>query len=234
MNRSFERTAQRTTTHIDAGLRAHMQKVFAMMGLGLLLTGGVAYFLLATPSLLIPLVTSPLKWVFMLATIAIPLTIGMGIQRLSASTAQMLFWTYAGLMGVTSSLILLMYTGESVARMFMITACLFGSMSLYGYTTKRDLSAWGSFLFMGLLGLILASVVNLFLGSTPLQMALSVVTVLVFTGLTAYDVQMIRSFYTANMGQEMQSKAATLGALHLYLDFVNIFFALLRLFGERR
>lgn len=234
MNRSFERPAEKAATHLDMGLRSYMQKVFAMMGLGLAVSGGVAYFVANTPSIIIPLLTTPLKWVFLIATFAIPLTLGMGIQRLKASTAQALFWTYAGLMGVTASWILLAYTYESVTRVFLITACMFGSMSLYGYTTKRDLTAWGSFLFMGLFGLIIASLVNLFMGSTVVQMALSVIAVIVFTGLTAYDVQMIRNFYSSGMSQEAETKAATLGALHLYLDFVNIFFALMRLFGDRR
>ncbi len=234
MNRSFENPIQKATTHVDQGLRAYMQKVFAMMGLGLVLSGGVAYFVASTPALFIPLLTTNLKWVVLIATFAIPLTLGMGINRLKASTAQALFWAYAALMGITCAGICLAFTSESIARVFLVTACMFGGMCLYGYTTKKDLTAWGSFLFMGLFGLIIASVVNLFIGSSPLQMALSVVSVIVFTGLTAYDVQMIRSFYHSGMSAEAETKAATFGALHLYLDFVNIFFALLRLFGDRR
>jgi len=230
VNKPFERTAGL----VDAGLRAYMQKVFGMMALGLGVTGFVAYLVATTPALAIPILTTPLMWVFLIATFMIPVTIGVGINRLSASAAQSLFWVYAVLMGITTSGILLTYTGHSVARVFLITACMFGSMSLYGYVTKRDLSSWGSFLFMGLMGLVIASVVNLFVGSSAFQMALSVIGVLVFTGLTAYDVQMIRGFYRSNMDAESQNKVVTLGALSLYLDFVNIFFSLLRLMGDRR
>lgn len=224
----------RTTTKIDAGLRTFMQRVFSTMGLGLALTGFAAYFVASTPALYIPLLTTPLRWVLLLATIGIPLGLGAGLRKLSASAASALFWTYAGLMGASLSTILLMYTGESVARIFLITACLFGSMSLYGYTTNKDLTAWSSFLFMGLWGIVLASVVNLFLGSSSFQMALSFLSVIVFTGLTAYDVQNIRGFYRNGMTDDDKSRATTLGALHLYLNFINIFLALMRLFGDRR
>lgn len=234
MNRFFEKRAASGTARVDAGLRAFMQRVFSMMGLGLAVTGVVAYFVANTPALAQAVLGTNLFWLLMIATIAIPLTLGAAIHRLSTTTASALFWTYATLMGLSLSGVFFAYTGESITRIFLISAALFGSMALYGYTTQRDLSAWGSFLFMGLMGVVLASVVNLFLGSSPLQMALSVVSVLVFTGLTAYDVQMLREFYHPNISEEGLTRISILGALRLYLDFINIFLSLLRLFGDRR
>lgn len=232
--RSFEKASSRSAVGLNEGLRVFMQQIFSTMGLGLAVTGAVAYFVASEPALYIPILTTPLRWVLLLATLAIPLTVGMGIRRLSHNTARTLFWAYAVLMGASLSSILLAYTQESIARVFLITACMFGGMSLYGYVTKNDLSRFGSFLFMGLLGVILASVVNMFIGSTPLQLALSVVTVLVFTGLTAYDVQMIKGFYRPGLSEAEHSKFVTLSALNLYLDFINIFLAMMRLFGDRR
>ncbi|WP_031933691.1 Bax inhibitor-1/YccA family protein [Candidatus Hepatobacter penaei] len=234
MDRSLNKSVGRGGVLVDAGLRVYMQKVFSTMGLGLALTGLVAYVVASTPALYGVILGTPLVWVLLIATLAVPVTLGASIGRLRASTAQMLFWGYAALMGATTSSVFLIYAMESVARVFLITSCMFGGMSLYGYTTKRDLTNWGSFLFMGVLGLVLASVVNLFVGSTPLQMALSVVAVLVFTGLTAYDVQMIARLYQPSAGEDVRKKSVVLGALSLYLDFINMFFALLRLFGDRR
>ncbi|TGW15442.1 Bax inhibitor-1/YccA family protein [bacterium NHP-B] len=234
MDRSLNKSVGRGGVLVDAGLRVYMQKVFSTMGLGLALTGLVAYVVASTPALYRVILGTPLVWVLLIATLAVPVTLGASIGRLRGSTAQMLFWGYAALMGATASSVFLIYTMESVARVFLITSCMFGGMSLYGYTTKRDLTNWGSFLFMGVLGLVLASVVNLFVGSTPLQMALSVVAVLVFTGLTAYDVQMIARLYQPSAGEDVRKKSVVLGALSLYLDFINMFFALLRLFGDRR
>lgn len=234
MDRSLNKSVGRGGVLIDAGLRVYMQKVFSTMGLGLALTGLVAYVVASTPALYRVILGTPLVWVLLIATLAVPVTLGASIGRLRASTAQMLFWGYAALMGATTSSVFLIYTMESVARVFLITSCMFGGMSLYGYTTKRDLTNWGSFLFMGVLGLVLASIVNLFVGSTPLQMALSVIAVLVFTGLTAYDVQMIARLYQPSAGEDVRKKSVVLGALSLYLDFINMFFALLRLFGDRR
>ena len=232
VNRSVHKTSA-TGVHIDVGLREFMQKVFGTMALGLGVTGLIAYVVASSPALYVPLLTTPLRWVFLLATLGLPLTLAFGLNKLSEGTARALFWAYAAVMGVSTSSILLAYTGESVARVFLITACMFGGMSLYGYVTKRDLSAYHSFFMMGLWGVILASLVNLFVGSSALQMALSVITVLVFTGLTAYDVQKIRSFYY-QAPEGLHSKFITLSALSLYLDFINIFFAMLRLFGDRR
>ena len=153
---------------------------------------------------------------------------------MQASTAQTLFWVYAGLMGLSLSFIFIVYTGTSIARVFFITAGTFAGMSLYGYTTKRDLSGWGSFLFMGLIGVIIASVVNMFLQSTVMHFVISVIGVLVFVGLTAYDTQAIKNIYSESDSDEVYSKKAVMGALRLYLDFINLFIMLLRLFGSRR
>ena len=234
MPRQVYTSASAERSLVDEGLRSYLQKVYAYMGLGLALTGFVAYLVASTPALYIPLLTTPLRWVVLLATLAIPFVLGFGIQRLSFQAARGLFGVYAGLMGVALSSIFLAYTGDSIARIFLVTSCTFGGMSLYGYTTQKDLSSWGSFLFMGVLGVVLASVVNLFMQSSALQFALSVITVLVFTGLTAYDTQMIRNMYDANLTEETRGKMAVFGALQLYLDFVNIFLSLLRLFGDRR
>lgn len=219
---------------IHQGLRAYLQYVYAYMGMGLGLTGLVAFFIASTPALYVPLFQSPLIWLFIFAPMGIAFYFGMAVNRIRLQTARTLFWLYAALMGVSLSSIFLVYTGESIARIFLVTACTFGGMSLYGYTTQRDLSSWGSFFFMGLLGVILASLVNLFFQSSALQFALSVMTVLIFTGLTAYDTQTIRNAYDETLPLEMQGKRAIFGALQLYLDFINIFLALLRLFGDRR
>lgn len=219
---------------LDQGLRAYMLKVYNYMALGLGLTGAVAFFLASSPSLLYAVAGGPLLWVFMLAPLGVVFFLSFAIDRISASTAQLLFWLYAGLMGVSMGTIAVAFTLESLARVFFITASTFAGMSLYGYTTKKDLSKMGSFLFMGLIGIILASLVNLFLKSTGMQFVLSVLTVLVFTGLTAYDTQVIRGMYTQHAGSEAQGKMAILGALRLYLDFINIFISLLHLMGERR
>ena len=234
MNRSVHKSTVQDRVLVDTGLRVYMQKVFSTMGLGLLVTGVTAYFVATTPALLELVFGSSLQWLLLIATLLVPITLGVGIERLSPGAAQALFWGYAVLMGVTTSVIFLAYTTESIAHVFLIASCMFGGMSLYGYTTQKDLTAWGSFLFMGLLGRVVASLVNLFVGSSPFQMALSLISVVVFTGLTAYDVQRIRSFYYVAGSAERQGKFVVLGALSLYLDFINIFLSLLRLFGDRR
>jgi uncharacterized protein len=157
-----------------------------------------------------------------------------GINRMQASTAQAIFWVYAGVMGLSLASVFLVFTGESIARVFFITAGTFGAMSLYGYTTQRDLSQWGSFLFMGLIGIIIASLVNIFLASSALQFAISVIGVIVFVGLTAYDTQQIKEMYFENDDAQTAGKKAIMGALRLYLDFINLFMMLLQLFGTRR
>jgi FtsH-binding integral membrane protein len=157
-----------------------------------------------------------------------------GVQRMQASTLQLVFWLYAGLMGLSLAMVFLVFTGASVARVFFITAGTFAAMSLYGYTTQRDLSQFGSFLFMGLIGIIIASLVNMFLASSALQFAISVIGVLVFTGLTAWDTQQIKEMYYEGDGSEIAGKKAIMGALRLYLDFINLFMMLMQLLGTRR
>jgi FtsH-binding integral membrane protein len=176
---------------------------------------------------------SPLKWLIMLAPLAFVLFFSFRIDRMAASSARTLFFVFSAAMGLSLSTILLVYTGTSIARAFFITAAAFGALSLYGYTTKRDLSAMGSFLIMGLFGLIIASVVNLFLQSSGFQFALSILSVLIFSGLTAWDTQSIKEMYYAGDGYEIATKKSVNGALMLYLDFINIFQSLLSLTGSR-
>jgi hypothetical protein len=178
---------------------------------------------------------SPLSFVIMLSPLAFVLVLSFGIQKLSVTTAQVIFWAFAAVMGLSLSSIFAVYTGESIARVFFITAAMFGAMSLYGYTTKRDLSAIGAFLFMALIGLIIAMLVNLFVQSSMLAFGISVIGVLVFVGLTAWDTQLIKNLYLGSReNEESLSKLAIMGALRLYLDFLNLFLMLLRLMGNRR
>jgi FtsH-binding integral membrane protein len=218
---------------IDVGLRDYMLRIYNYMASGLALTGIVAYAF-AQSGLYIAIARTPLIWLVMLAPLGLVMWLSYGINRMQASTAQALFWVYAALMGVSLASVFLVFTGESVARVFFITAGTFGAMSLYGYTTQRDLSQWGSFLFMGLIGIIIASVVNIFLASSALQFAISVIGVIVFVGLTAYDTQQIKEMYFENDDAQTAGKKAIMGALRLYLDFINLFMMLLQLFGSRR
>ncbi|MBO6756800.1 MAG: Bax inhibitor-1/YccA family protein [Roseibium sp.] len=229
---------------IDQGLRAYMLGVYNYMTFGLALTGffAIGTVMLAVDSsggqmaltpLGMALYGSPLKWVVMLAPLGMVLWLSFRIQSMSASTARTMFLIYAAVMGISLSSIFLVYTGGSIARVFFITAAAFGALSLFGYTTKKDLSAWGSFLFMGLIGIIIAMIVNIFLGSSALQFAISVIGVLVFAGLTAYDTQQIKEMYYEGDGHEVATKKSVMGALRLYLDFINMFLMLLSLFGNR-
>lgn len=217
----------------DEGLRKHMLRVYNYMGLGLVITGLVAFFVSQTPALYVPIFQTPLKWVVMLAPLAFVFFFSFRIHAMSAATAQMAFWAFAAVMGLSLASVFLVFTGTSIARTFFITATMFGAMSLYGYTTKRDLSQFGSFLMMGLIGVIIASIVNIFLGSSALQFAISVIGVVVFVGLTAWDTQNIKEQYAENYDQESQQKLAVFGALSLYLNFVNLFQLLLSLTGQR-
>jgi uncharacterized protein len=220
---------------IDEGLRAYMLSVYNYMGLALALTGIVAMVVAATPALYVPIFTTPLKWVVMLAPLGFVLALSFGIQRMSVGTAQIVFWVYAAVMGLSLASIFLVFTGESIARTFFITAAAFGALSLYGYTTKKDLSGLGSFLIMGLFGIIIAMIVNIFLGSSALQFAISVIGVLIFAGLTAYDTQNIKNTYFEVQGDGVAtSKSAIMGALRLYLDFINLFMFLLQFLGNQR
>lgn len=228
----------------DAGLRAYMLRIYNLMASALALTGITALFTAKTPALLMMFYNvqgeqivgmSGLGWLVALAPIGLALWMGMGLNRMAASTAQMIFWAFAVLMGLSLSSVFLLFTGESIARTFFITAGTFGAMSLYGYTTKKDLTGMGSFLMMGLIGLILASVVNLFMQSSALHFATSVIGVLIFVGLTAYDTQKLKNMYYSLSGSgEMMAKMSIMGALSLYLDFINMFMYLLRFFGDRR
>ncbi|MBD8066523.1 Bax inhibitor-1/YccA family protein [Devosia sp. PTR5] len=237
---------------IDEGLRSYMLRVYNYMGIGLVVTGLVAWFAanaavttnadaaagqLADGTLVTQwgalLFASPLQWVVMLAPLAFVLVLSFGINKLSVPAAQGVFWAFAAVMGLSLSSIFLVYTGASIAKVFFITAATFGAMSLYGYTTKRDLTSMGNFLMMGLIGIIIASVVNIFLGSSMLDFAISVLGVLIFVGLTAYDTQKIKESYSEHYGADVLAKNAIMGALSLYLDFINLFMMLLRLFGNR-
>ena len=228
------RTAPMSAAYFDEGLRQHMLRVYNYMGLGLVLTGAVAFLVASTPAIYQPIFGTPLKWVVMLAPLAFIFFFSFRIHAISAATAQTLFWTYCALMGLSLASVFLVFTGTSIARTFFITAAMFGATSLYGYTTKRDLSKMGSFLFMGLIGIVISSVVNLFIGSSALQFAISIIGVLVFTGLTAYDTQAIKEQYAEGFGSEANSKLAVWGALSLYLNFINIFQLLLSLTGQRQ
>jgi FtsH-binding integral membrane protein len=226
-------SARMSAASIDAGLRAHMQRVYAYMGGGLVLTGLVAYAAAAS-GFYQAIAETGLIWVVILAPLGFVLALSFGIQRMSAGTAAVLFWSYAAVMGLSLGSIFLVYTGTSIARVFFITAATFGLMSIYGYTTRSDLSGFGSFLLMGLIGIVIASLVNLFIGSSALQFAISVIGVIVFVGLTAYDTQRIKQMYLESDTLEISGKKAVLGSLALYLDFINLFMLLLQLFGQRR
>ncbi len=236
-----------TTVVMDEGLRAYMLKVYNYMATGVLLTGIVALI-----SFNISVVTdasgaivsftefgntlffSGFKWLVMLAPLGIVFYMSFGINKMSSSKAQTVFWIFAALMGLSLSWILLVYTGKSVARVFFITSATFGAMSLYGYTTKRDLTKLGSFLMMGLIGIIIASLINIFMKSSMMYFVISILGVLIFVGLTAYDTQKIKNMYVESDSGELIGKKAVMGALTLYLDFINLFIMLLRLFGQRR
>ena len=243
------RYAQGTTVGrevaIDQGLRAYMIRVYNYMASGVAITGVVAWLIYsmsvvqgATGLELTPfgqfMFASAFKWVVIFAPLAMVFFLSARIGSLSLSAAQISFWIFAALMGASISSIFLVYAGESIARMFFITAAAFGALSLWGYTTSKDLSGWGSFLFMGLIGIIIAMLVNLFVGSTALQFAISVIGVLVFAGLTAYDTQSIKEMYYAGDDGTVAGRKAVMGALRLYLDFINLFMMLLSLFGDRR
>ncbi len=236
--------AQSRAVAYDAGLRAYMLKIYNYMASALALTGIVALGASKSEAILSALYTvqngqvagmSGLGWIVALAPIGLVLWLSMGINRLSATVAQGIFWAYAALVGLSLTSIFLLYTGESIARAFFVTAGTFGAMSIYGYTTKRDLTGMGSFLMMGLIGLIIASIVNMFLGSEGLAFATSVIGVLIFVGLTAYDTQKLKGMYYQVAGNaEAMAKTSIMGALSLYMDFINIFMYLLRFIGDRR
>jgi FtsH-binding integral membrane protein len=232
---------------IDAGLRAHMLRVYNYMSGGVALTAVLAWLtyqaavvtdasgaIIGLTSFGQAVYSGPMTIVLLLGTLGLVFFISFRINRLQATTALALFMVYAALLGVALSSIFIAYTGASITRVFFISAATFGAMSLYGYTTQRDLTGMGSFLMMGLFGLIIASLVNMFLKSSGLDWALSVMGVLIFVGLTAYDTQKIKEFYDVNDDGTVAGRKAVMGALSLYLDFINLFLMLLRLFGDRR
>ncbi|MBZ9816917.1 Bax inhibitor-1/YccA family protein [Mesorhizobium sp. CA7] len=217
----------------DEGLRKHMLRVYNYMGLGLVVTGLVAFFVASTPALYVPIFSSPLKWVVMLAPLAFVMLFSFRMQTMSAASAQAMFWAFCAVMGLSLASVFLVFTSTSIARTFFIAATMFGATSLYGYTTRRDLTQFSSFLIMGLIGVVIASLVNLFLGSTALQFAISVIGIAVFIGLTAWDTQTIKEQYAENFDAESQQKLAVFGAFSPYLNFINIFQLLLNFTGER-
>ena len=239
--------AQQPTAVTDEGLRAYMLKVYNYMATGILMTGIIALItfkmsvvtdssgsIVGLTQVGNAIYMSGLKWLVMLAPLGIVFYMSFGINKMSAAKAQTTFWIFAALMGLSLSSILLVYTGMSITRVFFICSATFGAMSIYGYTTKRDLTKLGSFLMMGLIGIIIASIVNIFMKSSMMYFVISILGVLIFVGLTAYDTQKIKNMYAASDTGELMGKKAVMGALTLYLDFINLFIMLLRLFGQRR
>lgn len=231
-------TASQASVEYDAGLRAYMMRVYNYMSLGLAVTGIVAmataYLAQTNQAVATMLYGSPLKWVIMFAPLAFIFLLAGKMQTMSVSAAQMTFWAFAAVMGVSMSAIFLVFTGASIAQTFFVTAAAFGGLSLFGYTTKRNLSGWGSFLVMGVIGLIIAMIVNIFLASSALGFAISAIGVLVFAGLTAYDTQKIKGMYDYVANDEtMMGRTAIMGALSLYLDFINMFQFLLSFMGSQ-
>lgn len=235
---------------IDEGLRTHMNKVYGLMSVAMVITGLIAYIvgadlasaragqdtMLLSPGLLETMFTSPVRYIIMFAPLLVVFAFGAGINRMSENTARLVFFAFAGLMGLSISWIFAVYTSMSIATTFFVTAIAFAGLSLWGYTTKKDISGWGSFLIMGVIGLIVAMLVNMWLQSPAIQFAVSGIGVLIFAGLTAYDTQKIKTTYLqmAAGGQtEWLGKAAIMGALSLYLDFINMFMFLLQFLGNR-
>lgn len=240
---TFGQAPARDQAAIDAGLRKYMLGIYNYMASGVLLTGVLALLTYTTPALysLLYQITpegyvagyTGLGMVIAFAPLGIVLLMSFGVNKLSSGAAQGLFWVYSALMGLSLSSIFFVYTGASIAKVFFISASMFGALSLFGYTTKKDLSGWGTFLFMGLIGIIIASIVNIFLASSMMSFVISIVGVLIFAGLTAYDNQQLRQMYYVTPAGEAQKKLMIMGALKLYLDFINLFIMLLRLFGSR-
>lgn len=234
--------ATRTET-LDQGLRSYMLKIYNYMSAALIMTGIIAFYAAHSEPMLSAMYTmqdhaitgmTPLAWIIMFAPLALVFYLGFRLQSMSLGAVQVAFWSYAALMGLSLSVIFLTYTQTSIARVFFITAGTFSGMSIIGYTTKKDLASLGSFLMMGLIGLIIASLVNLFLRSDSMQFVLSLVGVIIFVGLTAFDTQKLKDMYSSIQYDEMSGKLAIMGALTLYLDFINIFLNLLRLLGSRK
>lgn len=225
------------SAQIDEGLRAHMNKVYGLMSVAMLVTFAVAWAVGSTPALVAAIFGTPLKWVAMFLPLVMVFAFGAMVGRMSAAAAQLFFYVFAAAMGLSLASIFVVFTGTSIAQTFLVTAIAFAALSLYGYTTKRDLSAMGAFLIMGLVGLIVASIVNILLASSALAFAISVIGVLIFAGLTAWDTQNIKNTYIQHAmhgDQEWLGKAAVMGALNLYMDFINLFMFLLQFMGQQR
>ncbi len=224
------------SAEIDAGLRAHMNKVYSTMSVGLLLTFAAAWAIGNNAAMMNTLFTGFTRYIVMFAPLIMVFAFGAAINRLSAAGAQLFFYVFSAVMGVSISYIFVIFTDFSIAQVFLVTSISFAGLSLWGYTTKKDISGWGSFLIMGLIGLIVASVINIFLGSPAIMFAISIIGVLIFAGLTAYDTQNIKNTYLAHAhhgDSEWLSKSAIMGALGLYLNFINMFMMLLNLLGSR-
>ena len=234
-NPYLNQTAPGTTADvaIDSGLRAHMLRIYNYMASAVLLSGIVSYLIVSSPALTNLLIKSPLRWAFVLAPLAFVLVMSWRFERMSKTALQGLYWAYAVCIGVSFATILYVYTGTSVARAFFMAAGLFAGLSLYGYTTKADLSKIGTLLMVGMVVVFIASIVNIFLGSSGLQWAISLLGVLIFAGLTAYDTQKIKEMYFEGHGPEMADKLSIYGALTLYMDFLGMFQMLLSLLGNR-
>jgi uncharacterized protein len=221
------------TPAFDLGLRRHMIGIYRMMALGLLVTGGVALAVASTPALVAAIFGTPLKWVAMLAPLAFVMFFSFRFERMTLASARGAFFGFAAVMGVSMASIFLVFTGTSIAQTFLIAATMFGATSLWGYTTGRDLSRWSSLLTMAVIGVVVASLVNLFVGSSVMQLIISLVGVVVFTGLTAWDTQNAKSLYLAHGQTEQTEKLAVMSALSLYLNLINIFQLLLNFTGQR-
>lgn len=231
---SFASSASRTST-FDSALRDYMVKVYQYMSIALAISGLVAFMVASSPALMQAIFGTPLAFVVMLAPLGFVIFFGFKLNSISAEKAKSFLWIYSALMGLSLATIFAVYTATSITRVFLITASTFGAMSIYGYTTKKDLTSFGSFLIMGLIGIMIASLINIFLKSSGLDFAISLLGVFIFIGLTAYDTQRIKQTYYHFAGNnEMVSKMAVMGALNLYMDFINLFIMLLRFFGERK
>ena len=227
--------AKNTDASYNLGLRSYMLQIYNYMALGLALTGIVAFLTASSPALMQVIYGTPLQYVVIFAPLVMVIMMSFRIQKMKLSTAQIMFWVFSTLMGLSLSSIFIIYTGSSIARVFFITAGVFGAMSLYGYTTKKDLTSIGSFLMMGLFGVIILSIVNIFMQSSAMQFVISLAAVAIFIGLTAYDTQKLKqTYYQIGGTSDMAKKLGIMGALTLYLDFINIFIHLLHLIGERR
>lgn len=232
-NDPISRTAVQANA-IDQGLRSYMVSIYNQMALGLTITGSVAYLFSTQTVLMQAVFGSPLAYLFMFAPLIMVFWMSAKINQYETGTLRMMFAMYSTLMGISLSMIFLVYTGESIARTFFVAASMFLSMSIYGYTTKKDLTSMGSFLIMGVWGLIIASLINLFMASSVFSLAISAIAVLIFTALTAYDTQMLKEIYRVNDSEDVLARKVIFGALSLYIDFINIFIHLLRFMGDRR